>query len=545
MDRLLPYIYSTEATHVRPKAPDLPRGALAMNHLREEGFSPEKLPKSVKVRSTCNACQQAKIRCSHDRPSCKRCQRHNIDCVYSISRRLGRPAKKKDTSLDNSPTCQTRSDNQLNKKVRPKKKKRIKDEPTPDFGSCERSDSREGNPLFDTLTVGQGHLDNLAVEDSLWNPAFVDIVTAAPFSFSDNIDMASDSWLHEFMSNPFTDPAQDHGLEDPFAGDDVKIDDTTSKTPIDLDNLPVQSDSISDATSEAHDLLSSSYSAGANGSVIHSEALSGTSQEAFQSTPVFTENFKQELFSWPQPCSALGHDFPTEPSSLFPPVNSVKRAHDYSFSGEELRASSRSLSSNCRSQAHQQTIRDLNRVNFCASRTGPAVTIDSILTCQRVLQQLTESILQCRVCSQERVNLLMFVIVSIDSLITTLDAITSGECDVVDRLFPECFSPLVQDYRSDSAARWYRRSNMQLKSQLEACPLVVGGFCVPAEEKFLFVRRVLHSRLSGLLGTVHRIRLCTQESLAPSASRGRLEMMRETDQRLKMIIMKLNMMTRP
>ena len=57
------------------------------------------LPKSVKVRSTCNACQQAKIRCSHEKPSCRRCQKHKIDCIYSVSRRLGRPAKKKDSRM--------------------------------------------------------------------------------------------------------------------------------------------------------------------------------------------------------------------------------------------------------------------------------------------------------------------------------------------------------------------------------------------------------------------------------------------------------------
>ncbi|KAJ5801954.1 uncharacterized protein N7503_004404 [Penicillium pulvis] len=58
------------------------------------------LPKSVKVRSTCNACQQAKIRCSHEKPSCRRCQRHKIECIYSVSRRLGRPAKKKDCRIE-------------------------------------------------------------------------------------------------------------------------------------------------------------------------------------------------------------------------------------------------------------------------------------------------------------------------------------------------------------------------------------------------------------------------------------------------------------
>ncbi|KAJ5233140.1 hypothetical protein N7468_006096 [Penicillium chermesinum] len=57
------------------------------------------LPKSVKVRSTCNACQQAKIRCSHEKPACRRCQKHQMECIYSVSRRLGRPAKKKDATL--------------------------------------------------------------------------------------------------------------------------------------------------------------------------------------------------------------------------------------------------------------------------------------------------------------------------------------------------------------------------------------------------------------------------------------------------------------
>ncbi|KAJ5363377.1 hypothetical protein N7541_004221 [Penicillium brevicompactum] len=47
-----------------------------------------------KVRTTCNACQQAKIRCSHTHP-CDRCVSHGFECVYSISQPLGRPAKKK------------------------------------------------------------------------------------------------------------------------------------------------------------------------------------------------------------------------------------------------------------------------------------------------------------------------------------------------------------------------------------------------------------------------------------------------------------------
>jgi hypothetical protein len=65
------------------------------------------LPKSVKVRSTCNACQQAKIRCSHEKPSCRRCRKHKIECIYSVSRRLGRPAKKKDQKLGSQAQSQS------------------------------------------------------------------------------------------------------------------------------------------------------------------------------------------------------------------------------------------------------------------------------------------------------------------------------------------------------------------------------------------------------------------------------------------------------
>lgn len=74
-----------------------------MSRFDDQSLSLQPLPKSVKVRSTCNACQQAKIRCGHEKPSCRRCQKQNIECIYSMSRRLGRPAKKRDLADDSSP----------------------------------------------------------------------------------------------------------------------------------------------------------------------------------------------------------------------------------------------------------------------------------------------------------------------------------------------------------------------------------------------------------------------------------------------------------
>ncbi|KAL4920752.1 hypothetical protein BDW62DRAFT_163189 [Aspergillus aurantiobrunneus] len=517
-----------------------------MNQAMEGEFSPDKLPKSVKVRSTCNACQQAKIRCSHERPSCKRCQKHNIDCVYSISRRLGRPAKKRDQQLDSS-TVQG-PDGPLNKKMRGPKKKKVKEEPLSDFGVAnELSADSENKPLFDTLAFDHGHIDGISAEDaSLQTSTFMDIVTAAPFSMSDNIDMESDSWLHEFMSNPFTDPTQGCGFLDPFESN-TKMDDAATTRSIDQDSLPVHSEEFSDSTPEALDLpSSSSYYAAINGCLAHCDSASGGAQGGLQGNPVYPEHPKQEALAWSQPLPSLGGDFGRESSSLFPQVNPSKWAHDYNFTDEDLTANLNSFSRICGCQNHDEAVRDLIRVNACVLQTGSTIEIDSILTCQRVLQQLTETILQCRGCPRKRLNFLMGVVLSIDSLLIALDTITSAENDVVERLFPDYFGPLAQDYRADSGltnhTRRFKGGNVQLRTQLDSCPLIIGGFCVPSEEKFAFVKRVLHRRLTGLQRTVHRIQVYAQEFLAPSG--GKVMTMNETYQRLRLIMVKLNMLTR-
>ncbi|KAI9374863.1 hypothetical protein BJX61DRAFT_532043 [Aspergillus egyptiacus] len=504
-----------------------------MNQPGEGEFSLDKLPKSVKVRSTCNACQQAKIRCSHERPSCKRCQKHNIECVYSISRRLGRPAKKRDPILDGSTTGQGGSDGQPNKRPRGPKKKRVKEEPTPNIGGHDLSASPEEKVLLDTLGFSHGHVDSVSSADDpiLQTPTFMDFSVLV----SDNVDMASDSWLHEFISNPFTDSTQECGFFDPLSND-TKVNGAKSRLSVIPDDLP---ESISKATPEPYDLPSSSnYFAAVNGCLAQNEPMSSITREIQQSNSVYPEHLGQDTLVWTQPLSALAGDFSTEQPSLFSQPKIPKRAvHDFSFSGDEFKESSTGLPSMCPCQDYEQTARDLGRVIGCTLRTGPPVTIDTILNCQKLLQQMTETILQCHVCSRTGIYLLNVVIMCIDSLTTALDAIASADSDAVDRLFPECFKPLAQDYRSDSSlshGRWYKRASLQLRRQLDACPLIIGGFCVPSEEKFLFVKRVLHRRLSGLLGTVHQIQMCTKESLTSSAPRWESMMIKETYQRLRL-----------
>ncbi|KAF1934433.1 uncharacterized protein M421DRAFT_51167 [Didymella exigua CBS 183.55] len=52
-------------------------------------------PRVPKVRQSCDTCQASKIRCGQERPRCHRCEKYNLDCVYSVSRRAGRPRPKR------------------------------------------------------------------------------------------------------------------------------------------------------------------------------------------------------------------------------------------------------------------------------------------------------------------------------------------------------------------------------------------------------------------------------------------------------------------
>lgn len=49
--------------------------------------------KSPKYRLSCDQCQNMKVRCSRDKPSCRRCAQRGVSCVYSPLRRIGRPRK--------------------------------------------------------------------------------------------------------------------------------------------------------------------------------------------------------------------------------------------------------------------------------------------------------------------------------------------------------------------------------------------------------------------------------------------------------------------
>jgi hypothetical protein len=75
-----------------------------------EGALPRStVPKERKIRDSCDGCSSQKIRCTKEKPACKRCASKGLVCEYSVSRRSGKRTRSvlsvTDRLMSRSPNC--------------------------------------------------------------------------------------------------------------------------------------------------------------------------------------------------------------------------------------------------------------------------------------------------------------------------------------------------------------------------------------------------------------------------------------------------------
>jgi hypothetical protein len=375
---------------------------------------------------------------------------------------------------------------------------------------------------------------------------------------NDAIDFSSDSWLQEFLSQQGPELAQESDLFDALALEIPKNDKPLAGLKQGCNDSEFSPKSFPTSSPVAEDHLRTVSLYLADDPVPHDAVTSSTQCPAMAqaSYPEFLKkgaSVKPQQFSMAEALSGKSWTT-TEQANPLAHSRAWKRPNDFGSPIYNLSPSLTSVSTatgrQCRCQCPEQVISELIRINICTSRTGPSPTIDSILGSQRVVQHLAETILQCALCSKTRVNLLMVVVVSIDSLITTLEDLISGDGRLIEGVLPELHDHILlqpdrgQQIATDGSNRKPASGGFHFRAEVESCPLMVGGFCVPLEERCLFVHQVLYARLTGLLAIIRRIRYCTQQMLAISASRGRLSMMMETDRRLQLFMMRMRMFTR-
>lgn len=274
----------------------------------------------------------------------------------------------------------------------------------------------------------------------------------------------------------------------------------------------------------------------------HAEAGQATMFEVMNSGPPISDALCRGEGLKPEPNSWVAENMPTTSASTnrveeqYTSFQSPELSHGGGiYTPEELNIGTFPDMTGCRCGCYLQAMSELVRTGLQTTRNDPS-NISCILANQKMLQRQAESILQCEAClpSEARANVLMVIIVSIDSLLTTLEATASVTSGLHDGLPPA---------NIHSGCKRQRDLNGGFLSHIDACPLLVGSFRVPNEEKTWFIRQMLQARLSMLLLTIRRIRDCTQQQLAVTPSRGRLMMIMETDRRLQLIIMKIKMMT--
>ncbi|PYI06682.1 hypothetical protein BO78DRAFT_396903 [Aspergillus sclerotiicarbonarius CBS 121057] len=332
------------------------------------------------------------------------------------------------------------------------------------------------------------------------------------------------------MSNPAADLAQERELLDSLGLSSIKPESTCAANSPDIKDIPKAFADVPDS----HYIAPASFEQDPS---IDDTGLLDTHPES--------KYIKEESLAWSQPFSTMD-DFAARAmvtESAFTQTKVSKRPYAYGFPSEIKPSPAMLAPQHYQCQCHERAIQDLIRVNVFASRVTPCAPLDSLIFCLRALQQSAEIIVQCGVCARTKRNSLMIVIVSIDSLLSAVEPITAMEPVLVDRLFTGYHDQLLPDYKPDIPGNpnllRYRGGS---KSQVEACSLKVGSFCVEYDDKFFGVKNLLLYRLGKLREAVQKVHGCAQRMLPVQASRGQLIMMMETEQRLYSLILQTETM---
>ncbi|KAL6713774.1 hypothetical protein ACLMJK_008266 [Lecanora helva] len=115
-----------------------------------------------KLRTSCDGCQTAKLGCSQEKPTCRRCLRHGIQCVYSPFRRIGRPRKSITTRSNNS----NASKKSQSKEDHVEARAEFKSEDLPDL----ETDNSPISTFFESLPAPPSSPVSLGAGQDAWYP---------------------------------------------------------------------------------------------------------------------------------------------------------------------------------------------------------------------------------------------------------------------------------------------------------------------------------------------------------------------------------------
>jgi len=469
---------------------------------RMPGSRRSKAAGSLKYRSSCDACQNAKVKCGQEKVSCQRCVAHGIECVYSRSRRMGRPRK---TLKPASPTNQPKGKgvNSRTSSNTPEAEQNQKDdvatsiEVLMNMGDTESSSSGSqheeaiqldepgatsisaDSPLGDNLTnqseiqFTRKDLDFDASQQ--WDMQQLDFLSNNIFDLSAYPELTGETSLSQTRGNIFsTEPSQFSGQ---FSNSTSNINNhskelhqrtnsmemKTANSSISALNLqsPPREDFRMDF---GHDLAAGSrgsVSAGFSGEETTSQEPSMNSPSSFQSGLQFQLGFFM----------SSGDSTPTASTRKDSQPHSLKRP----------------LSHGQVCACYSTIFRTLTASNSEQWESG-SIPVDMVLNIENEMQKMLSQLKECRVCSRNQTALLL-------SFIGANQTFHLLEKTAHTELKPQRRGTSLSG--RDGSGRGARRGRSE-SSSLKSISLLVGKFEVTEEGRSRFLRKILQARFSKL-----------------------------------------------
>ncbi|EXF85209.1 hypothetical protein CFIO01_03280 [Colletotrichum fioriniae PJ7] len=344
-----------------------------------------------RLRNSCDRCQDTKLKCSQEKPACRRCARLGLPCVYSPIRRLGRPRKHSSNQLDES--TQQRQQQPRQQRQPP---------PPPPSSSTIQSSGVAGanggghdeNHEGEVTNMGQSH-GGPSTSTSLQKvptPAFHETISPFTDAFLDamsggNDEVASTIVIPSALHQPVID--NNHQFDvvmetlfttDPASSESLAAVSLTETTFEDLQNWATEPSHYNTPVDQ-HEQFGS-------------EALTGTTKRPSSSTINMSESGAAAAV--------------TAVSDVFGPEETSMHFHTQSLpvSTSSLTSSSLMCSNDCYRCLSQQ-LAGLNSL----TNSSVAPNVDTILQIDRNMQALTKGLLNCPHCLANDSSLLLLSII--------------------------------------------------------------------------------------------------------------------------------------
>lgn len=516
------------------------------------GKTAERQPKR---RSTCDACQEAKTRCSHDMPRCYRCQSHNIACVYGFSRRMGRPRRLRTNPDPNVGSTKTQEKKRTHNQRKQTNKKDI-DTTMPLVGASADAhlslaiDNLHANWLDVSSPSGQNALQTEIAATSLddkvgWHDAFNLDGDEMSRLFQEPLSEFGCSPLFDFLDDPLVNMMSDSSSpsDNLTSGFDFSYPNSAAPLPMDYSYPPEIVDMGTDMSV---------------GSTNRMPKLLRSTPSAMSPGDAMLDNME----------------------SIYLPTSDIilNGAHPSSSSSSHMPLPSSFLNDHCNCY-----VSILQHLSSLDSTTYSTLTpsLDIVLQLEQHVQQNTTSVLRCETCSSTRPSLLLLLAVTIDNVVGMLEAASSarsksqrnlahlGRLSDSSRVSSNtslyCLggapstgpavpsAPNVIANTNSPTTPAVANAPNEVKDDFDSAPittltdpsdtlsLTVGSLEILADEKTEFLKQLLRRRLAGISTLLKQLRAVMMQDSNNRSARTGLMIVSETVRRLRCVVCRVEL----